>query len=288
MGIKNEIPETTFLRFFYPLIPVPLNPDTCPYPPPLSCPLSPLQRINTIKIHTLLEKLTIPLFLIALFFILTTFLAYLTQSGEWQRVFGINLHRVLELADLREENTLATWFSSILFLFTGLAFFLLGWSSSSTFSISRLTRFIFQLTTIGAIFLSADEVGSLHETAGKSFKRFVDTFWMTAPADEKGFFWIVLFAPFLLAGLIAAGYFLYKIIVNMPINHQWQRQSAYIALIAAFICLPGVFVFELFEWHFDNLHQNIAILTCWEETFELLGMYSLFLCTTLIARRYQL
>jgi hypothetical protein len=219
---------------------------------------------------------------------LTTFLAHLTQGSEWQRVFGINVHRVLELVDLRKENTLATWFSSILFLFTGLAFFLLGWSSSPTFSISRLTRFIFQLTTIGAIFLSADEVGSLHETAGKWFKRFVDTFWMTAPTDEKGFFWIVLFAPFLLGGLIAAGYFLHKIIVNMPINHLRQRQQVYIALAVAFFCLPGVFVFELFEWYFDNLNQNVAILTCWEETFELLGMYSLFLATTLIARRYQL
>lgn len=219
---------------------------------------------------------------------MTTFLAHFTQQHEWQRVFGINLHRVLDLVDLREENTLATWFSSILFLMTGLAFFLLGWSSSSTFSISRFTRFIFQLTAIGAVFLSADEVGSFHETAGKWFKRFVDSFWMTAPTDEKGFFWIILFAPFLLAGLIAAGYFLYKIIRKMPVNNQWQRQQIYIALTVAFFFLPGVLVFELFEWYFDNLHQNIAILTCWEETFELLGMYSLFLCTTLIARRYQL
>ena len=67
------------------------------------------------KIHYLLKKLAIPLFLITLFFIFTTFMAELSQGADWQRVFGINLHRILELLDLREENTLATWFSSFFF-----------------------------------------------------------------------------------------------------------------------------------------------------------------------------
>ncbi len=226
--------------------------------------------------------------LIALFFILTTFLAYLSQGADWQRFFGINLHRVLELLDLREENTLATWFSSMVFLAVGISFLLLGWGSSPAFSISRLTRFVFQLTAIGAVLLSADEVASIHETAGKSFQRFVSSVWAQAPPDERGYFWVVLFAPFLLGGFLAAAYVLRKFIARMPTTRDWQRQSAYLALLVAFLCLPGVFVFELFEWHLDNLNQGVTILSCWEETFELLGMYSLFLCAMLIARRYQL
>jgi hypothetical protein len=247
-----------------------------------------VKRSSIIKIHTLLEKLAIPLLLITLFFILTTFLAHLSQGTEWQRVFGINLHRVLELLDLRQENTLATWFSSMVFLSVGMSFLLLGWGSSPEFAISRVTRFVFQLTAIGAVLLSADEVASIHETAGKWFQRVVSNLWVNAPPDNRGYSWIVLFAPFLLGGFLAAAYILRKLIANMPTSRDWQRQSAYLALFVAFLCLPGVFVFELFEWRSDSLNQDVSILTCWEEAFEMIGMYSLFLCTLLIARRYQL
>ncbi|RKZ41889.1 MAG: hypothetical protein DRQ49_03615 [Gammaproteobacteria bacterium] len=240
------------------------------------------------KIHYLLKKLAIPLFLITLFFIFTTFMAELSQGADWQRVFGINLHRILELLDLREENTLATWFSSMIFFATGLAFLLLGWGSSPDFIISHLTRFIFKLTAIGAILLSADEVASIHETVGKSFFRFVSNLWANAPPDNNGYFWVVLFAPFMLGGLLMTVYFLHKVIARMPTKHDWQRQLTYFALLSAFMCLPGVFVFELFEWYFNTLKQGSGILTCFEETFEIIGMYSLFLCATLIAKIVKL
>ena len=194
------------------------------------------------------------------------------------------------MLDLREENTLATWFSSMIFLSTGFAFLLLGWGSSPSFTISRITRFTFKLTAIGAVLLSADEVASLHETIGKSFQRFVSNFWINAPPDNRGYFWIILFAPFLLAGLLMMGYFLRQVIAQMPTNQNqdWQRQLAYFTLFLAFFCLPGVFVFELFEWYLDSLNQSASILTCFEEAFEVIGMYSLFFCAMLIARRYQL
>jgi hypothetical protein len=241
-----------------------------------------------IKIYSLLEKLAIPLFLITLFFILTTFMAYLTQGADWQRVFGVNVHRILELLDLREENTLATWFSSMIFLAVGISFLLLGWGSSASFIISRLTRFVFQLTAIGAILLSADEVGSIHETVGKWFGRFISKLFIEAPSDDRGFFWLLLFAPVALIGLISVALILYKVIVNLPVNRDWQRQLAYFTLIVALVCLPGVLVLELFEWYSHSLHQGAKVLTCFEETFEMIGMYSLFVCAMLIVRQHQL
>ncbi|MDM8559978.1 hypothetical protein [Candidatus Parabeggiatoa sp. HSG14] len=215
-------------------------------------------------------------------------MAYLTQGSEWQRIFGINVHRILELLDLREENTLATWFSSIIFLAVGIGFLLLGWGSSTTFTISRLTRFIFQLTMVGAIFLSADEVGSIHETTGKWIRRLINQLFIDAPSDDKGFFWLLLFAPVAMIGLIATAFMLYKTIANMPINHNWQRQLAYFALLTALVCLPGVFVLELFEWYSHSINQGVTIFTCVEEMFEMIGMYSLFVCAILIARQHQL
>lgn len=83
-------------------------------------------------------------------------------------------------------------------------------------------------------------------------------------------------------------YFLHKVIARMPTKHDWQRQLTYFALLSAFMCLPGVFVFELFEWYFNTLKQGSGILTCFEETFEIIGMYSLFLCATLIAKIVKL
>lgn len=244
-------------------------------------------RITTIKIHFLLEKLAIPILLIAIFFIVTTFLAYFSQGADWQRFLGINWRRVLELLDLREENTLATWFSSMVFLATGVAFLLLGWGNSPTLTISRLTRSVFQLTAIGAVLLSADEVASIHETTGKWIQRLVSSIWVNAPTDNRGYFWVILFAPVLLGGLLIVAYALQKVIANMSSN-DWQQKASYLALLIALLCLPTVFLFELLEWRLDSLNQGVSILTCGEEAFEIIGMYSLFLCAMLVARRYQL
>jgi hypothetical protein len=112
---------------------------------------------------------------------------------------------------------------------------------------------------------------------------------VNAPPDEKGYFWVVLFAPFLLVGFLAAAYVLRQLISQMPTSRDWQRYAVYVALLVALLCLPGVFVFELLQWYFENsVNQSSRFLTCWEEAFEIIGMYSLFLCTMLIARRYQL
>ncbi len=212
----------------------------------------------------------------------------MTAGSEWQRVFGINIHRVLELLDLREENTLATWFSSIVFLTVGIGFLLLGWGTNSNYSISRLTRGMFQLATIGAILLSADEIGSIHETIGKWFGRFSTEIITSLPVDDKGFSWIILFAPIALIGLIIIIFLLYKTIINMPTITDWECYAAYIALFTAFVCLPGVFVLEFFEWHSSSLNEGATILTCFEEAFEMLGMYSLFFITAQVAKQYDL
>lgn len=188
------------------------------------------------------------------------------------------------LLDLRKENTLATWFSSVLFLMTGLAFVLLGWSEN--FKIANWQRFIFKLTAIGAVLLSADETASIHETVGKWLKHLVENLLTFLPIDNKGFIWVLLFAPLALAGLIATVIALRKVIATIPISK--QRYMTTWALWLAVFCLPGVFVFELLEWQLYSTQQSVGALNCWEEMFELLGMYSLFVCALLIARQYKL
>ncbi len=236
------------------------------------------------KLHYLLEKFAFPLLILSLFFVLTTFLNYFTQGGEWQRLFGFNLHRILQLLDLREENTLATWFSSIIFLVASLSLLLLGWGHSPEYQVSRFTRFIFQLGAIGACLLSADEVASIHETVGKTVGRFIFNLMVAgANVEDQGFFWVPLFAPLLLIVFLAIAHSLYQVIANLP-NPYGQRQSVLWTLLIALICLPGVFVLEALEAHKDTL----TVLTCVEETVEIIGMYSLFLGSLMIARQYKL
>lgn len=229
-----------------------------------------------------------PLLLISFLFILTTYCAYLSEGADLSRVAGINLHRVLKLVDLRQEITLATWFSSIVFLAAGISFILLGWGSSPEYKVSRWARFVFKISAMGAILLSADEAASIHETAGKWLQRIVGESAGNAPAVNQGYFWIILYAPFLLGSSIALALALRRAIATMPIDHGKHRRSAYSVLLVAAVCLPCVILFEIGEWWLASHDQGTTILTCLEEMSEIIGMYCLFLCALLVARQYRL
>lgn len=230
-----------------------------------------------------MQKLLIPLGLLAVFFIVTTFLAYFAGNGEF-RVFQVNWHRVLQLLDLRQENTLGTWFSSVLFLVVSVAFLLLGWSTTSLFLISQPARWWFRLSAIGTCLLSADEVASVHETIGKWSARFAHQ-WLETPADEKGFSWILFFAPVALLIFSATAYYLLQTLRNLP---EEKRQYAQFALVTAFLSLPSVFGFEALEAYFAYTQHARTILPCFEETAEVVGMYGLFSCMVFVVNHYEL
>lgn len=219
-----------------------------------------------------------PLLILIIFFSATTLLAYYTQQASWQQNI-VNWHRVLQLFDLRDENTLATWFSSILFFIASLGFMLLGWGKSQTYDITRFGRLGFQIIALALCFLSADEVGSFHETVGSWFERKVIV-W--DGVQSMGFSWLLFFAPLALFVLIICIQQLLPLIKKLPDNR------GYNLLILACICLPGVLVLEALQGYWIYTQQGETVLTCLEESFELLGIYSLFLITLIIARQHQL
>lgn len=220
-----------------------------------------------------------------LFFILTTFLAHFYSIGSEHRVLGINLHRVLEILDLREENTLATWFSSILFLMVSFGFVLLGWGQAHTFSISLLTRRVFQISAIGACYLSADEMASIHETIGHWLARVVNS-EVGVSIDTHGFSWVLLFAPIGMFMLFWLAYLLYRHIIQL--SDSKQRNYAKVALFCALLFLPSVFFLEALQAYVAYVQVGSNIFPCFEEMFEVLGMYSLFFTTTTIATYHKL
>lgn len=220
---------------------------------------------------------------LSLLFIFTTFASYLTGHNDI-RIWHINWERVLEFGDLREENTVATWFSSIVYLMTSFGFILLGWGISPEFKISSLTRRLFQLAAIGACLLSADEVGSVHEQIGSWLERALHIFQGTS-IYGTGYLWVAPLAPLLLIGFFGVVYLLEKVILTMPDS---QRQQVHLALLVALLCLPGVFIFEILGGYFAYFRIGEGIYSCFEEACEIIGMYSLFICTVMIARQYHL
>ncbi len=239
------------------------------------------------ELRTLLSKLAFPLFILMLFFVVTTFLAFFTQDAHWNRFLGLNWHRIFQLLDMRTEQSVATWFSSTIFLATALSFTVLGWGNFSHPTISPMTRLIFRLTAMGACVISADEVGGVHETVGKRVGDIINQA-AQMPLDEKGFSWIVVFAPIALVCLSWLGYALRKLIVPLAPK---LRNQLYVVLWTALICLPSVFFWEALAGYFDYqglIAEKELIFLCLEETSEVLGMYCLFLIATVMARVYRL
>lgn len=236
-----------------------------------------------IKISTFLQKLLLPLGVAIIFFILTTFLAYYSGNGEL-RILQINWHRILQLFDLREENTLGTWFSSILFLTVSLAFMLLGWSHSAMFRVSQTARRWFQLTALGTCLLSADEVASIHETSGKWIARVLYK-EINFPADDKGFSWMFLLGPIALISLLMVTYHLYQVSASLPAEKRVYIKNMLLISIGSLI---SVFGFEALEAYFSYIQPTQTIFPCFEEAAEIVGMYSLLFCTVSIITHYEL
>jgi len=225
----------------------------------------------------------VPILLALIFlFSITTAFAYYTQQADWQQT-SVNWHRVLKLFDLRHENTLATWFSSVVFLTAGIGFVLLGWGHAQTYIISRFRRLSFQAIAVALFFLSADEVGSVHETIGSWFERKV-IIW--EGVHGMGFSWLLIFAPFALFAFGICIWQLSAVIKSLP-EYQARWNATALLILACFL-LPSVLGLEALQGYWILTKQGETFSTSLEEAFELLGIYSLFITTLIIARQYKL
>lgn len=222
-----------------------------------------------------------PLLLLIVFFSFTTLTAYVFK--DLQGGGTVNWHRVLELFDLREENSVATWFSSSLFLTTALGFGLLGWGQSVHYFPGINARYLYRLTAFALILVSADEVGSVHETVGSWFERKI-ILWEAGKG--MGFSWLILFAPFALLLLFTIFYHLSQLIRQLP-TLTLQTSSKTMLYVATF-SLVGVLLLEGLEGYFILINAPNTILPCFEEILELVGMYSLFLVTIYSAKQFYL
>lgn len=236
------------------------------------------------KLLTLLEKLILPVFLLCLFFCFTTLLSHLTQDANWNRFLSINWHRIVELLDLREENTIATWFSSLVFFLTSLSFVLLGWGNAPNYNPNAQQRLIFKLAALASCALSADEVGSLHETAGSWADRSMGLLQDT-PIYGMGYPWLLL-SPIIVLVFVIIVFNLFQ--VTKSVNSPQETVKIRALLWASIVILPSVFVFEFMEAYLGYLKQKNTFFPVVEETLEVIGMFSLYCANILLARYYRL
>ncbi len=214
-----------------------------------------------------LRKLFTLVVLATALFSLSTFIAYVS---EWS---FLGLDFIWYRFDLRREQNVATWFSSIFMAFTGLTFLLIGWEERVEFS-SRFSRLFF--TTIGlfSFFLSADEAAQLHEALGKALSSRASILDDTI-FSSLGFAWILIFAP--LVGI--AGVWAFRTLRDLGRTAGLAGKGKKITLLylAAFFSIAAGIILNVFEGMvFTNQQDHtlflLFLLPCFEETFELLVM----------------
>ncbi len=230
------------------------------------------------KLRDFIEMLTKPLAITLLILIAGTFLSYLIgiPTGDWSwRLNKLNL--------AREEN-FATWFESLTFLICALSFAMVGWSRNVPAE-SRWIQRLFQVIALISCFFAADEIMEIHEKIGVKLERVSGIFRDTA-ISEVGFSWILVYAPILLVGGVVFLYVLKRYNATRSTLRIVPKAKVY--LIVAICCVPMVLLFEATEGYLWSLGNYVTLVPCFEESFEVIALFSFIRFNTIIAMSYDL
>jgi hypothetical protein len=224
-----------------------------------------------LKIRELLRLLLWPLIILCLLVSAHAFFAHYTQG------LSKLLDYLNSIIDLREERTIGTWFESILFVITGLSFFLV----SRHPALSKTGKTLLVLMALGFCFLSADEALVLHEFMGFQLEQATGIVKDTA-LEQRGFSWVLLYAP-------AAA------IVFALILRSYQRMfkagagaKALVLFLLAWGALSIVVLFEVIDGWSILQRAEFAVLPCFEETMELVFLMLFYSANLLIAETAEL
>jgi hypothetical protein len=170
---------------------------------------------------------------------------------------GLILH-----LDLNLEGNVAVWYSSVLLFLGGLS--ALAISAHPPTQIRRRTqyRWVWTLTALFFLGLSADETAQLHEMAGRIFTRRVGDVPGLTAGSAPVFAWIVALAPLIFGFVIA-----------MMTAAEWLRQhrrSRRLAL-AGLACWIGVIAAEFVQAQLHRLSVERSIQGVIEEGLEVAG-----------------
>lgn len=188
------------------------------------------------------------MFIVAAHFLLQylNLVVYHQQNGA--------IYELSNRLDLDDESSLGTWLSQFLLLLVAVAAGLAAYLHKDTFK-----RRLFGIVAGAGLLFSIDEVASLHEFVLQLLH--VTFFQDAPPTGLNNAWWLV--APFI---VIAGGFFLYKMMVTLP-----MRLTVLFA-VAALAFLSGAIFVDMLTSVSDRetfIHQGILVGI--EEMMELVG-----------------
>jgi hypothetical protein len=224
-----------------------------------------------LNIRELLRLLWWPLVGICLLVSAHAFFAHYTQ-GRSKLLDYLN-----EIVDLCEERTFGSWFESLLFVFTGLSFFLV----SCLPALPTFGKPLLLLMALGFCFLSVDEALSLHEFMGYELEQATGIVEGTA-LDQRGYSWVLLYAP--IALVVFAFIFhsyrrIFKTMESPIARNCFFLGWGVLGLVVLFEAIAGWSILERSEF---------LVLPCFEEMSELVFLMLFYTANLLIAEKAEL
>lgn len=190
--------------------------------------------------------------------------------------------RLARAADLRIESNVATWFSSVLILVLATSFALLGWAPLVRARMHVAITWFYRMAALGCLYLSADEVGMLHEQAGTKLAHAAGL--VDAGGDglfRYGIRWVVLYAPVALLGATCVILAARRALASLRPERR-PRTAALLAVgLGALVAVLGC---ETFESYLRHSGRSADALTCLEEACEVTGFLCLFVAHSRLAR----
>jgi len=225
-----------------------------------------------VKVSELLRLLLWPLVGLCIFFSLQMFAAYYTYG------MSSGLDYLMGLMDLREERTFGTWFQSLLFVAAGVSFFMV----SRHPALPKFGKSLLTLAALGFCFLSADEALSLHEFLGFHLEQITGIVQDTA-LEQRGYAWVLLYAPAAVA-VFALLFYIYR-----PVFRDSSSPTARRLFALAWVAVAAVVLLEVAEALAVYARKDLTgLMTCFEETFELIALMLFYSTNLLISEQADL
>ncbi len=194
-------------------------------------------------------------------------------TGVLRRVFNHPLLNTTWIFDVGGDNTVPTWYSSLTLLICSLLLLFIG---SVKLKEQDRHKNKWLLLALIFLFLSIDEVATIHETFGK----------LVHVSDSTGFFqyeWVI----FGLLFVLIVGLYCFRFILSLP------SQIKILFLLSGLIYVAGALGLEMINARTVYLYGKdsrtilYAVGTTFEELCEMLGI-SLFIYSLLKYIKYQL
>lgn len=241
------------------------------------------------KLKEFLRLMKMPILIIGGVIIIFSFMSYffgfqLTLIKNTGLVTWV-IYDVIYQLDYTHEVTFASWFQSLLFLFTAAGFFLIGWGDREKLKISSIQQGVIKLFSIVMFFLSVDEILCLRDQLGRRIE-FTTGLLDNTNIEHLGYSGFLVYIPLALAGIVFFSFIFKKLIKNIRNVKQRVLTYRYFKLIIFLIPIYLILIFS--EIYLLIFGHPIKLIFYIEELIKLGIIYSVYNFVLKISDNYNL